>query len=430
MDLKNFKVLSKSDYDALSERDQVKYELQLEAYKEQEQTRIATEAAQKAVEAIKLDLQKENKDLLDQLSKDNDVKLKELADKHQLDLEGMTAELKRNKIADIGNRMKGFAEHITEKLSTEEGITMIKEFFSGQKEKFNFELEEEAVKAMGVPVGGVAPQFTAIVGPGHDDIHARSVIPVFPTTSNLIKFIQYVVDPVATGFGMVAVGGQKPDLGWVPTVKEAPVRKIAGILTVPDELLDDVAGFRAWIAYELPKAYLDAEDLQIFKGNGTGENILGLWFQADYQTLPFGGTDGVNSASNTIDKIAAGITEVRTLKRATSAVFVSPIDYMKIFINKGNTQEYTYPVILDQSGNITIGGVPVYWSNVFSSEQGIVGDFARGTAIFQRKAMSIGYFDQNKDNVEKNMVTIRLEGRFALPIFYPESFLRLFPATS
>jgi len=419
-----------AEFEALSEYQKEKYLDEKSAHEATLVKDAADKAAKEAIESMKVDLKKEREDELKAITDANEVALKAIADKYEMDLGEMQKVLNRAKVAEVNERMKGMGDLITEKLSTPEGELMIKALFNGQRENFKADFEDEAIKAMGVPVGGVAPQFGAIVGPGHDEIHARNVIPVFPTVSNLFKFIQYVLDTNADGFGMVGVGGQKPTIEYIPTVKEAPVRKIAGLLTVPDELLDDVVGFRAWIAYELPKAYLDAEDQQIFKGDGTGENLLGLWYQADYQTLPLGGADGVTQASNVIDKIAAGITEVRILKRSTSAVFVSPIEYMKIFINKGNTEEYSYPIILDASGTMRIGGVPVYWTNIMEEGEGLVGDFARGTAIMQRKAMSIGYFDQNKDNVEKNMITIRLEGRLALPIFYPESFLRLFPATT
>jgi len=431
MNLKDFKVLSKAAYEALDAREQVKYEMQLEAYKEAQMKEKAEEAAGAIFEAKMAEMQKEREDELAALKKANDDALAEFATKNGVLKEDLEAMLKRAKIGEINERMKGFSDHITDKLSTPEGEEMIKSFFAGQREKFNLEIEGEALKAMGVPTGGVAPQFTPIVGPGHDEIHARSVIPVLPTTSNLIKFIQYVIDPEAAGFGTVAVGAQKPSLGYIPTVKEAPVRKIAGLLDVPDELLDDVVGFRAWIAYELPKAYLDAEDLQIFKGNGVGENLLGLWYQASLQTLPFGmSPNEVTSASNAIDKIVAGIFQVVTRKRNTTAVFISPVQYMEILINKSTEEVYTYPMVLDANGVMRIAGVPIFWSNVFTSGQGLVGDFARGTTIFQRKSMTIGYFDQNKDNVEKNMVTIRLEGRIALPIYYPEAFLRLFTAAT
>jgi len=165
-----------------------------------------------------------------------------------------------------------------------------------------------------------------------------------------------------------------------------------------------------------------------FKGDGTGLNILGLWTQADYQSFPFG---TVTAASNEWDKLMAAITEIRTRKRNTSAAFVSPIFYMELWINKGTgSGEYTYPIVMGENGVLYVGGVPVYWSNVFEDYEGLVGDFARGASIHQRKAMNIAYSTENKDNFTKNIVTIRLEGRVALAIRVPEAFLRLGAVTS
>lgn len=411
------KILSKSEYDALSERDQVKYELQLEAFKAEEAKRIAKENAKEALEEMKDDLKAEREAELKEIADKNELALKELADKHQVDLDELKATLKRAKVGEMEERIKGVSEFIIEKLSTEEGESLLKGFFKGRK------LEMDVTeKAMLKPAGGVAPQFTSIVGPGHDEFHARDLIPVFPTISDVIKFIQFTVDPEA-GFEYVAEGGQKPDLGYISTVEQAIVQKIAGLLDVSDEMLDDVVGFRSWIAYELPKAYLDFEDYQIYKGAGGQSAILGLWTQADFQTLPLG---SVTSGSNTIDKTMAGITEIRMLKRGTSAAVVSPVQWMEILINKGDENMYTYPIILRADGVMTIGGIPIYWSNVFEEDEGLVGDFARGAAIFQRKGMEIAYSSEHKDNFGKNVVTIRLEGRIALVIRFPEAFKRLY----
>lgn len=429
MNLKDFKVLSKEQYDALSEREQVKYEINLEAFKEAEQKRIAKESVEDAIEGIKAELQKEQKELIDNLNKEQKEAAEKQAKEYAEKLEAAEAAMKRAKVGEMNQRMKGFSEHIVEKLSTEEGEAMIKGFFKGQRAKFNMEIGNDedkdfdtAIKALGVPSGGVAPQFSPIVGPGHDDFHARNIIPVFPTMSDLVKFVEFTVDDEEDGFGTVAAGAQKPSLGYIGETQEAPVRKIAGLLDVQDELLDDVVGFRSWIAYELPKAYMDAEDLQIYKGDGSGQNLTGLWYQASNQSFPQG---SVIASSNIIDRIMAGVTQVRKLKRPTSAVVLSPVAWQEVFINKGDEGIYTYPIIVDATGTLRIGGVPIYWSNVFEDGEGLVGDFARGCYIWQRKAMTIGYFDQNKDNVEKNVVTIRLEGRLALTINYPQAFKRL-----
>lgn len=422
----NFTLKTPAEFEAMTDYQKEKYLDQKAAFEKEQTEKTAKDAVEKAIADMKADMVKEQADFVANLNKEQKEAIekataeqaKEFADKMEL----LEASMKRAKQGEINIRMKGFSQHIIEKLSTPEGEDMIKAFFAGEKSKFNMEFGEEEVKALAVPANGVAPEYTPIVGPGHDEFHARNIIPVFPTISNLVRFLQYVIDPNVAGIGTVAAGAQKPSTGYIGTAKDAPVRKIAGLLDVQDELLDDVVGFRAWIAYELPKAYLDAEDLQIYKGDGTGENILGLWYQAGNQTFPQG---SVTAASNTIDKVMAGITQVRKLKRNTSAVVLSPVAWQEIFINKGTEDMYTYPIVLDANGVLRIGGVPIFWSNVFNDGEGLVGDFARGTAIFQRRAMTIGYFDQNKDNVEKNVVTIRIEGRIALPIFYPEAFLKL-----
>lgn len=425
-----FEYLTAKEFEELTEKQQARYLKEKREHESKLAKKDAKEAAEKAIEKMREEIKADNQVIIDALKADNKKAIEELTEAQKLKLEEVEAAMKRAKIGEAKIRMKGFSEMIIDKLSTAEGVSMIKEFFTGQKSKFQVELGkdedenfDETIKALGVPAGGVAPEFTPIVGPGHDEFHARQIIPVFPTVSNAIKFIQYVLDTTAgIGYATVGVGAQKPTLNYIPTVKTVNVVKIAGLLDVPDELMDDVVGFRAWIAYELPKAYMDAEDLQIFKGDGTGTNILGLWTQASNQTFPQG---SVTAAANIIDRIVAGITQVRKTKRSTSAVVISPVAWQEILINKGTTKDYTYPIVLDANGVMRIGGVPIFWSNVFADDEGLVGDFARGTAIFQRKAMQIGYFEQNKNNVELNLVTIRLEGRIALPIFYPESFLRM-----
>lgn len=413
-----------AEFEALSEYQKEKYLDEKAKYEAEQAKELAREAAKAQFSELKGEIEEANKLKLDELSEANKTALEELATKYNLKMEDLEAQLKMAKIGEVKTRMGSMSDEIMEKLSTEDGEKLLKAFINGQAKNFKVDLE---AKAMLTPAGGVAPQFTMPVGPGHDDVHARNVIPVFPTIADVIRYVQFTVDPEADGIGTVAPGETKPDMGYLSSVENATVRKIAGLLDVADEMLDDVVGLRAWLSYELPKAYMDAEDMQIFKGDGTGENLLGLWYQAEPQSFPIG---SVTSASNVIDKVVAGGTEIRLLKRSANTAFVSPVEYMEIFINKGNTEEYTYPVILDTRGNLTIAGIIVYWSNVFEEGEGIVGDFSRGTAIFQRKGMELRYSDQHKDNFARNVVTIRIEARIALPIYYPEAFKKLFNATT
>lgn len=417
-----FEYLSADALAELTEKQRDFYHKQLKDHEAKLAEKASEKLKQEAIEAAKEAVKESTQSQID-------AAVKVVKDEYDVKVEKALADMNRAKATH--NEMRGIKtiqEEIMEKLSTEEGEAMMKSFIGGQHSKLNIDIESKAVlKPTGANGSGVAPQFTGIVGPGHDSFHARNAIRVFPTSSDLIKYVQMTVDPDATGFTTVAEGAQKPDLGYIANVVDAPVRKIAGLLDVSDEMMDDVVGMRAYWASELPEAYLDAEDAQIFKGDGTGQNLLGLWTQAANQTLPQG---SVTAASNAWDLVAAGITEIRKkpIKRNASAVYLSPADYLDLLINKADgSGEYDYPLSMVQTpdGLLRIGGVPIMWSNIFDDNQGVVGDFARGTAIFQRQGMNIRYFEENKDNVEKNIITIRLEGRIALPIYYPDAFKKL-----
>ena len=419
-----FEYKTPAEIEAMTEYQREKYFDQ----KREHEAKVAKENAEKSGKEAAEKLIAENKEANEKAQKeaiDDAVKL--VKEEYDKKIEKALADMNRAKEKELEMRgIKTMRDEIEEKLSTEEGEAMLKEFIRGNRSKLDVNLESKAVlKPTGSAGSGVAPQFAAIVGPGHDAFHARQAIPVYPTVSDLIKYVQFTNDPDADGFGMVAEGAQKPYLGYIPSVQDAPVRKIAGLLDVSDEMNDDIVGIRAFWASELPQAYFDAEDMQIFKGDGTGQNLLGLWYQASDQDLPMGTVTG---ASNNWDKIAAGITEVRRkpIKRNVTAGYISPVAYMELLLNKADgSGEYDYPVIMGNDGILRVGDVPIMWSNVFEDDEGVVGDFARGTAIFQRKEMNIRYFEENKDNVEKNIITIRLEGREALPIYYPDSFKKL-----
>lgn len=413
-----FTLLSKEQYEALDIREQVKYELQKEQYdKDQRKAEIA-----EAVKNQLIENKQEMEKLIEAIKQDNQKEIEAIKLSNANDVEKLESQLKRAKVAEIKERLKGMSELIEEKLSTDEGTAMLKAFANGQREQLNMEVEAKAMSKPTANGGAVAPQFTPIVGEGHDTLHMRDVIPTFPTLSDVVKFVQMKLDTSKAGIGTVAEGAEKPEMNYIPTPQESTVRKIAGLLDITDEMLEDVVGLRAWLAYELPKAYLDAEDAQILKGDGTGQNLKGIYTTASALVLPKG---SVTAKSNTWDKIMAGVTEVRERKRNTTAVFVSPVDYMELFINKDNDNGYTYPIIMDSNGTLRAGGVPIYWTNVLESGEGLVGDFARGVAIFQRKAMVVAYSGEHKDNFAKNIQTIRIEGRIALVIFYPESFVKL-----
>lgn len=374
------------------------------------------------VKALKEELTKSVEKLQEEVKKLTDenaefVKATKVTlDEKDAKIEEALTKMNRLKIEQREERAKGLKDLIYEELSGEKQTDIMQNFSSKAKE-FNFE-----VKAVTPVVAGtVAPYFAPFQGLPHEMEHARNYIPVSPTQSDLIKYVQFTKG--AGNIGTVAAGALKPNINYSSTPVEAPVRKIAGYLEVQDEFLEDVVGARDFLATELPQAYLDAEDFQIFKGTNTGQDLAGLysiWAQA--LTLPKG---TVTAASNRWDKIAAALTQIRRNLRVGSAIWISPEDYMELLINKGTEMMYTYPIIADANGRLSIGGTPIIQHTVFTAGQGLAGDFARGTRIFQRMAWNIRYSDSHASNFTSNITTILIEGRIALPVYFPSSFVKI-----
>lgn len=336
------------------------------------------------------------------------------------ELKNSLIEMNKAKVDDEGKRKKSFSDGILESMEGKE--EQVKAFL--QNKNAGMQLAIKAVGNMGVAANAVAPQFADIVGPPHELNHARNFIPVSPTISNLIRYVQFT-----TKDGLIApvVGTSilKPQFDYNEVVVDAPVIKIAGWINVADEFLEDIVGSASFLSAELPMALYDAEDIEVFKGSGATGHLNGLYTQATAMTFPYA---TVGSTNNNIDKLAAAATYVRRRKRVVTAAWCSPEDYLAILINKstGDVQLYTYPVRFNAINNILmIGDMPVIQHTVFDPGQGFVGDFARGARIFQKQDATLRFSTENVDNFVKNVTTVLIEERIALADFYPESFVKV-----
>lgn len=199
----------------------------------------------------------------------------------------------------------------------------------------------------------------------------------------------------------------------------APVEWIAGILTLPIEMLEDLSWLTSYLATYAPIELLKEEDDQILNGVGTGNTLNGLINTASAYNGSY--TVGIER----IIDAAYGQLGQLNFDMPTN-VLLNPRDIVAIMLNKASTSgEYNLPegAVGIVGGRLQIGGLTVNRTNKITQGDFLVGDFLRGAALVTRSAMQLRFFDQNKDNVEKNMMTIRIEERVALPKFYEDAFI-------
>ena len=429
---------TKSEFEAMSEYQQEKY---LDE-KAKHEAKLSADAAKKAADdAVKSAVETVKTELTAVIDGQNIeiAALKVTVDEVDRKREEASAEMSRIKAREAENNIKGIRSEIEQFLTEKdgEGRKQVQEYLKSKK-PISLDLKNntsfKAVGIMSVQSGTTEPQIVSSIAIPHELVQARNIIPVYPTTKDTIKYVQFTKKEGE--IGSVRAGQLKPQLDYNSAPKTAPVIKIAGWVTVQDEFLEDVDGAGAFLASELPMAYMDEETRQVFKGEGAPaqgsqdpEELTGLYSEvATDQELPMG---TVTSASNNWDKIAAALTQTRRNLRPGDAVWLSPEDYMELMINKGNTAEYTYPIVSDINGVMRMAGIPIYFHTVFLPGEGLAGNYARGVALFQKKGITLRTSTEHDQNFTKNLTTFLIEARVAMPVYYPESFVKVdFNATT
>lgn len=404
-----FKILSKEEYEALDVRAQVKYEIELEAHKKSEQDKAVKEAVNAELESVKAEQAK----TVEQLKTDFNAELEKAKADAQANLDALEAKMKSKNAFNSNQeeRAKTMGDYITAKLSTDEGEAMLKAFLAGQRKDFNMSDEDTNKAVFTTPVGGVVPDHLGILSNSYGVIHGRNLMPIYPTLSNMITFLQLAEKASSQGIVKTAEGAKKGEIEYESTEIKVPVAKIAGFVNFSEEAWDDTYGLKQWLARELPNAYLKAEDEYIFK-------------DATYGIIPQA-TAYVNSGDvNPWDSLITAIAQVEETNHRVTTILVSPQGRAALRKNKDLINGlFTYPMITFDRDVLRFDGIPLYSTSILTGMQFLAGDFVEGVELRQRKGMGIRYSTENEDNFVKNILTVLIEARVAVCVKRPFTFV-------
>lgn len=425
-----FTYLTKAEFDALTDYGKEKYSDQKRDHEMKETQEAAKIAAETAVDAAVAKVKTELEVIID-AQKVEIAAVKVIADeadrKYEEAMTKMNKIQTRQKETENAGLKAEIHKALTEKDS--EGFKQLQNFKTTKK--FNLEIESDdllmkAPATIGVPANTTAQQWLMPIGIPHENIQARDIIPVLPTSFNQIRYVQFIKKDGS--IGSVAAGTRKHQFDHTPVPKSADVVKIAGFVTVQEEFLEDITGSGAFLAQELPWAYKDEETRQVFKGNSSaGVPELGGLFSEVGTAVNYAGFETAGPNSNNWDKIVVGLTNSRRNLRPGDAVWISPEAYAELLMNKseGDVQEYDYPIQATTAGQLAIGGIPIYFHTVFAALEGLTGNYNRGVALWQKKGITLRTSTEADQNFFENLVTFLIEARVAMTPFYPESFKKL-----
>jgi HK97 family phage major capsid protein len=247
-------------------------------------------------------------------------------------------------------------------------------------------------------------------------LHIRSLLPTGVMTTSAIHYLQ------ETGSeGSVAAwadnSGTKSQIDYDLTEEVAPSEFIAGYLRITRKALDDISAMRSYLQSRLLEQYLDAEDNQLLNGSGVSPNLGGLITNAEAYS-------GFRTIQ--VEKLVDSIAQIDGNNHSANGILLSPEQYYALLLTRGTTNDYTLPglgTVTSVNGQMFISGVPVFKSTAMSDSKYLVGDWSKGAQLYVRENPIVRFFEEDGTNVRENKITVRVEGRIALPIYYTDAFV-------
>jgi Phage capsid family. len=329
----------------------------------------------------------------------------------------------------VDMKEKGAAEPVTFKKSFGGAIDTVKDQLAGFSKKGTQKLDLSVeLKDMDFDnfTAGALDILTSQTLPGvyvkpWSQLWLRNIFPNASTTSSTIKYLQEDETKNATdgaadiwdGSLPIADLLEKPDVGYNFKDATADVHWIAGIVRIKREMLDDISFLRSYIPQQLVYGK---------RGIFIRENTL-ILATMNTNSIAYDGAKTI-----LIEKLAdAIIGQMRDNYHNASYVLMNNRDLADlIFMKATGSGEYDLPKVvqLTGTGDITIAGVPVIGLPQFAKGTAFVVDSSQSLFV-SRMQPEVRFFEEDRDNVPKNLITIRGEERATHLVFDPTSIIKV-----
>lgn len=296
---------------------------------------------------------------------------------------------------------------------------------STEKLDFNLELKDMDFDNFSV---GAYDKLTTQTLPGlyvtpWDQLWLRNILPNISTTSKTIDYLQENETANATagaaaiwdGDAAVAELLAKQEVDFNFLDKSAKVQWIAGITRIKREMLDDVDFLRTYIPQQLVYGK---------RGLFMAENAM-ILAALNANSTAYDG--GVGASAPIVERIYdAAFGQLKDNYHTPTHILMNNREALKIAFNKASgSGEYDLPpgVVTNEGGQLRIGGIPVIGLPQFATGTFFAMD-ARQSLFASRLSPEVRFFEQDRDNVIKNLITVRAEERIATLVLDTTSIIK------
>lgn len=280
------------------------------------------------------------------------------------------------------------------------------------KSSMEFELKDAGVMTASANLTGsvVASYATQPALRGRRKLHIRDLLDVIPSATGVWKFYRQNIPAGEGSFDFQTThGAVKQALDYDMTEVTITVDFLAGFVRIAKQMLADLPFMSSFVSNELVEDYLRAEDNKFF-----GQI--------------YSGATGSTTSSSTVsvEKIIDFIANLGENDYEANGAVVTHAVWAKIL--KTKPSDYSLPggnaVTVDGNGNVTIVGVPILRTNEsnIGANRILIGDWSKAK-IIQSEGLNVNIYEQDSDNVQRNLLTIKAEARVNLALLRPDAFI-------
>ena len=377
------------------------FESALEAKLAEQKAEVAavTEKAAKQfdskVEQINEQLEKSNKTIAEALNEVKDAKAA---------FGKLTAKAESKVATSYGQHINNIKAEIAN--GVEKGWSAIKDAARGNGKGFAYELDEKAVGVMLESTNLTGSIYTSYVDNAYMrsyvNPHLRSVFNIIPVSTGSVSFPRGNT-PVGEGsFGKQTEGSAKAQLDYDVTMVNVALSFIAGYAKVSRQMIDDLPFLQAYLQSSLIEDFQRAENT--------------YYLNAIASSATAGSTAATEKAEKFIDYVA----QLNSLNWNANLALTTYAGWASLL--KTKPSDYSVPggVVIDNSGNVRIVGIPVVPHSQVTADKIYLMDTTK-YAIAQQSGLAVRSTEFDSDDFIKNLITFRCEARCELLQFNPSA---------
>ncbi len=233
-------------------------------------------------------------------------------------------------------------------------------------------------------------------------VNFRQLVPTIGSSTG--TYVVYRETGGEGSMGFTSAGAAKNQVDYDFTRLQYNASYLNGFVRIAKEMLQDLPFMQQALPAMLLRDFYKKENSQ---------------FYTDLSTAATG--PSTPTGANYIEDIISLVGQLEDTDFDCTGIVLKPS--IVAAIQNTKPQNYSLPgaVTISPAGQLTINGVPVFKASWMATNRVLLGDWSQAK-IVNVDGLKVEFFEQDSDNVQKNLITVRIEAREVLAIDRQDAF--------